>query len=104
MICMVIACSKGKDQPGKVTNPARGQLNREMNYSLSPFAPEKLVSRDGVDSPVPRQPAPLHTILRPNMVSSMIAFICGFHVRPAGFHVQRARVLLCHDLEQVDTR
>ena len=22
-------CSKGKDQPGKVANPARGQLNRE---------------------------------------------------------------------------
>ena len=29
--CMVITCSKGKDQPGKVANPARGQLNRE-NY------------------------------------------------------------------------
>ena len=32
------------DQPGKVANPARGQLNRE-NFS----------------SPVPRQPAHLHT-------------------------------------------
>ena len=29
MVCMVIAYSKGKDQPGKVANPARGQLNRE---------------------------------------------------------------------------
>ena len=28
------------DQPGKVTNPARGQLNRENNIPLSPFAPE----------------------------------------------------------------
>ena len=32
-----------------------------MNISLSPFAPENLVSRDGFDSPVPRQPAHLHT-------------------------------------------
>ena len=29
--------------------------------SLSAFAPEKLVSRDGFGSPVPRQPAHLHT-------------------------------------------
>ena len=28
---------------------------------LSPFAPENLVSRDGFGSPVPRQPAHLHT-------------------------------------------
>ena len=44
----------------KVANPARGQLNRE-NISLSAFAPESLVSRDGFGSPVPRQPAHLHT-------------------------------------------
>ena len=50
------------DQPSKVANPARGeQLNREDNYSLSTFAPENLVSRDGFGSPVPRQPAHLHT-------------------------------------------
>ena len=49
------------DQPGKVANPARGQLNREMNISRSPFAPENLVSRDVFGSPVPRQPAYLHT-------------------------------------------
>ena len=66
-VCMVITDSKGKDQPGKVANPARGQLNRgnelleEMNYFLSPFAPENLVSRDGFGCPVPRQPAHLHT-------------------------------------------
>ena len=49
------------DQPGKVANPARGQLNRQINISLSTFAPENLVSRDGFGSPVPRQPAHLHT-------------------------------------------
>ena len=32
-----------------------------MNNSLSPFAPENLVSRDGFGSPVPRQPVHLHT-------------------------------------------
>ena len=49
------------NQPGKVANPARGQLNREINISLSAFTPENLVSRDGFGSPVPRQPAHLHT-------------------------------------------
>ena len=53
--------SKSMDQPAKVANPARGQLNRENNDPLSTFAPEKLVSRDGFGSPVPRQPAHLHT-------------------------------------------
>ena len=48
------------DQPGKVANPARGQLNRENeSFSLFPFAPENLVSRDGFGSPVPRQSAHL---------------------------------------------
>ena len=49
------------DQPGKVANPARGQQNREINIPLSPCVPENLVSRDGFGSPVPRQPAHLHT-------------------------------------------
>ena len=46
---MVITYSKGK-----VANPGRGQLNKENVFSLSPFAPEHLVSRDGFGSPVPR--------------------------------------------------
>ena len=33
----------------------------KMNISLSPFAPENFGSRDGFGSPVPRQPAHLHT-------------------------------------------
>ena len=32
-----------------------------MDISLSPFAPENLVSRDGFGRPVPPQPAYLHT-------------------------------------------
>ena len=33
----------------------------KINISLSAFVPEKLVSRDGFGSPVPRRPAHLHT-------------------------------------------
>ena len=32
-VCVVITYSKGKDQPGKVANPARGQLKRENDVS-----------------------------------------------------------------------
>ena len=32
-VCIVITYSKSMDQPGKVANPARGQLNREDGYS-----------------------------------------------------------------------
>ena len=32
LLCMVIKYSKSMDQPGKVANPARGQLNRENEY------------------------------------------------------------------------
>ena len=49
------------EQPGKVANLARGQLNRENNIPLSPCVPENLVSRDGFSPPVPRQPAHLRT-------------------------------------------
>ena len=31
-LCMIITYSKSMDQPGKVANPARGQLNRENEY------------------------------------------------------------------------
>ena len=59
---MVITYDNGKDQPGKVANPARGQLNREKCFFfISPFVPDSLVSRDGFGSPVPRQPSHLYT-------------------------------------------
>ena len=45
-----IYSSKSMDQPCKVANPARGQLNKE-----------KLVSRDKFGRPVPRHPDHLHT-------------------------------------------
>ena len=50
---------KSMDQSGKVSNPARGQLNRKKYmFPLSPFAPENLVARDSFGRrPVLRQPA-----------------------------------------------
>ena len=30
--CMVITCSKSKDQPVEVANPARGQLNKKIGF------------------------------------------------------------------------
>ena len=44
--------SKSMDQPGKVANRARGQLNREMNISMSPFASQRIWSHE-TGSPVP---------------------------------------------------
>ena len=53
--------SKSMDQPGKGANPARGQLNRKNDISLSAFVPENLALRHGFGSSVPRQLAHLHT-------------------------------------------
>ena len=40
-----------------VANPARGELNsQDFFFSLSPFAAENLVSRDGFGRPASRQP------------------------------------------------
>ena len=52
--------SKSIDQPGRVANPARSQLSRENRY-VPVRVRENLVSQDGLGSPVPRQPARLHT-------------------------------------------
>ena len=37
-------------------NPVRGQLSRGTHFSLSPFAPENVVSRGGFGRPVPSKP------------------------------------------------
>ena len=57
----------------------------KMNITLFPFASENLVSRDGFGSPVPRQPAHLHTPL--NLVLSYEIppnFRGGVHVYAIG--------------------
>ena len=53
---MVISHGKALGQPSKVANPTRGQLNRENECFLSPFAPDNLVSRDRFGRPVPLRP------------------------------------------------
>ena len=54
--------SKSKDQPGKIANPARGQLNRKMNISLSAYG-----SRE-TGSAVPSRVSLLISILRLDLV------------------------------------
>ena len=49
-----------------VANPARGQLNRKIVFSLSSFTPEILFSRDRFGGPVSRQR--LLSTLRLNLV------------------------------------
>ena len=53
--------SKSMEQPGKVANPDRGQLNREEKKILFAFVLGNSVSRDRFGSPVRRQPAHLQT-------------------------------------------
>ena len=74
---MVITSIKGKYQLVKVANPARGQLNREKNLSLSPFAPENFISRNGFGSPVPRQPAHLQTLAESGAYLRDSSKFCG---------------------------
>ena len=64
---MVITYSKSKDQPGKVANPARGQLNREKYYFPVPRSRLRVWSR-GTGSAVPPRVSLLISILRLNMV------------------------------------
>ena len=51
-----------------------------MNISLSPFAPENLASRDGFGSPVPRQPAHLHTQAESGACGIPPEFCGGVHL------------------------
>ena len=74
------------DQPGKVANPARGQLNRENNIPLSPCVPGILVSRDGFSRPVPRQSAHLHTQVKSGAYLRDSEFRSGVHYETAIRH------------------
>ena len=62
LVCMYVwhYIWQSMDQPGKVANPARGQLDKENNIPLAPCVRKNLVSRDRFSRPVPRQPAHLH--------------------------------------------
>ena len=56
------------DPPGEIANLTRGQLNKQMIISLSPFTPDGLVSRDGFGRPIPRQSAHSPHSVRLNLV------------------------------------
>ena len=55
------------NQSGKVSNPSRGQLNKKTHISLSPFAPENLVSRN-TGLAVPSRVSLLISTLKLNLV------------------------------------
>ena len=63
---MVITSSKGKGQPGKVANPARGQLNKENHFFL--VSPRALRIRSHeTGSANPSRASLLISILRLNL-------------------------------------
>ena len=67
-ICIVIAYSKGKDQPGKVANPARSQLAEQGKLILPrPRLRQRIWSRETC-SAVPFRVSLLISILRLNLV------------------------------------
>ena len=59
--------SKSMDQPGKVANPARGQLNREKGIFPCPCSCLRIWSRE-TGSAVPSRASLLISILRLNLV------------------------------------
>ena len=68
-VCMVITYSKSKDEPGKVANPARGQLNRKIytRYIFPcPRSRLRIWSRE-TGSAVPYRVSQLVSILRINI-------------------------------------
>ena len=66
-ICMVITYSKGKDQPGKVANPSRGQLADQGKLILPcPRLCLRIWSRE-TGSAVPSRVSLLIFILRLNL-------------------------------------
>ena len=81
--CMIITCYSSRVWINrvslKVANPTCGQLNRENKFSLFPFSPDNLVSRDRFGRRVPRQPA--HYPLRLNL----LILIVLTHRIPRGF-------------------
>ena len=73
------------DQPGKVANPARGQLNRENNIPLSPRACLRMWSRE-TGSAVPPRISLLISILRLNLVyrqtKTKVKIVVTIHIAP----------------------
>ena len=60
-VCMVTHIARVMINRVRLPIPLLVSRTGKINISLSAFAPENLVSRDGFGSPVPHQPAHLHT-------------------------------------------
>ena len=69
---MTITYSRSKDQPGKVAYLLVVSRTGKLNISLSPFAPENLVSRDGFGKHIPRRL--LISILKLNLVVVVVVY------------------------------
>ena len=67
-VCMVITYSKCIDQPGKVANPVRGQLNRENEYFPVRVRSRLRIWPRETGSAVPSRVSLLISILRLNLV------------------------------------
>ena len=67
-VCMLITHSKGKDQPGKVANPARGQVNTGKRIFPCPRSHLIFLSSRETGSAVPSRVSLLIFILRVNIV------------------------------------
>ena len=67
--------SQSLDQQGKDANPARGQLNRDKFFSLSPFGPEKFdLARPG--SSIPSRVSPAHSPTQAESSSDFNVLTC----------------------------
>ena len=67
-VCMVVTYSKRRINLVRLPYPLLVSLIGKMKFSLSPFAPENLISRDGFGSLVPSRVGLLLSILRLNLV------------------------------------
>ena len=66
-VCLVITYSKRMDQPGRVANPARGQLSRENEYLSCPRSRLRIWSHE-TGSAVPSRVSLLIAKLKLNLV------------------------------------
>ena len=100
-VCVVITCCRLRINRVRLPILLVVSWTGKINTSLSPFATENLVARDGFGSPVPRQPADLHTqaesgayLRDSSRVTRRRPFIClNRHTRSGQSRVYRATQL-----------
>ena len=70
-VCMVITYSNSMDQPGCGCQSCSWSVEQgRMSFSLSPFAPEGFIPRDGFGSPVPTgRKAKINKVVKAHIVN-----------------------------------